>query len=60
MNTTQRRAIDYAISNANDNLYRYERGYEADNKAKTGNDVPFAEIIEKLKKEIADLKEGLV
>lgn len=55
----QWQALESAISNVEDNLYRYKLQYQRDPNSKTGNDEPISNIILKLEAQLAELKEGL-
>ena len=58
MNNAQRRAIESAISNVSDNLYRFKLQRDRDPNWKSGNDEPIDDIILKLEAELAELQVG--
>jgi len=59
MNKLQIKAIHKEISFLEDNMYRYKMAEARTPGSKTGNGVPFKQIIEEHQRDIALLKEGL-
>lgn len=57
MNKAQKRAIEQAIANLEDNLFRYKFAEQQHPGSKTGNGAPYTEVIEEHKRQIAELKE---
>lgn len=59
INGLQRRAINNAISNTEDNLYRCKMQAKRDPEYKTGNGVSISEMVSRLEAELAELKEPI-
>ena len=59
MNDEQRRAVESEICRLEDDIYRYSMGLRANPNAKTGNGVPFGDVIASLERRLVALKEGL-